>query len=116
MRIEDASVESYGAYLKDKYRPPSKGGNTRAWHQHVLTISGKRYSFLALGARKWVYVGDTVSFEWEWDETQRYRNINTDTVVVKNKNGNQVTRGIRGSKRWRTASARLPASRREQRD
>jgi hypothetical protein len=52
MRIEKAIVEHYAAYLKDKYRPPSRGGNTRAWHQHVLRINGETYAFLALGARK----------------------------------------------------------------
>jgi hypothetical protein len=116
MRVENAVVEKYGAYLKDKYRPPSQGGNTRAWHQHVLTIEGRTYSFLALGARKWVYSGDVLSFDWEWDESQRYRNILADTIKTRDKYGNVIVRGERSSKPWRTATTRLPASRREQRD
>jgi hypothetical protein len=116
MKIENAPVEHYGAYLKDKYRPPSKGGNTGAWHQHVLTIGGEKYSFLARGSRKWVFASDLVSFEWDWDETKQYRNIKPETVVAKDKGGKLVRRGDRTSKPWRTAETRMPASRREQRD
>lgn len=116
MRLENTKVEKYSALLKDKYRPPSRGGNTRAWHQHVLTIAGKTYSFLALGSRRWVFVGDIVSFEWQWDESNRYRNVIPETVVTRSKSGAVVVRGHRGSKPWRTANARMPASRREQRD
>lgn len=57
MKVESAKIEKYAAYLKDKYRPPSRGGNTGAWHQHVMTIEGETYSFLARGARKWVLIG-----------------------------------------------------------
>jgi hypothetical protein len=101
------------AVLKDKHRPPSKGGNTRAWHLHVLTIDRETYSFLALGARKWVFVGDTVSFDWDWDTTHRWRNIDPDTVITLDKAGSVVVRGHRGSKKWRNAEARMPVSRRE---
>ncbi|ARQ95297.1 hypothetical protein [Bradyrhizobium phage BDU-MI-1] len=114
--IMDAKVTHYGAYLKDKYRPPSKGGNTKAWHQHVLTIDGVKYSFLALGAQKWAYASDTVSFGWDWDDSKRYRNIVTDSFAAQDKDGKPVYRGNRNSKPWRTANTRLPASRREQRD
>lgn len=116
MKVEFAAPEHYGAYLKDKSRPPSRGGNTRAWHQHVLTIGGERYSFLALGARKWVFAGDTVSFDWEFDSSGKYRNVVLETFVTLDRNGKRCVRGDRGAKRWRTAETRLPASRREQRD
>lgn len=116
MKILSKSCESYQTFLKDKYRPPSQGGNTRAWHQHVLTIDGEKYSFLALGAQKWVFANDTVSFDWEWDKTERYRNVLVKSLVTKAKHGNPVVRGNRGSKSWRTAEARMPASQREQRD
>lgn len=116
MRIDNAPVEHYGAYLKDKYRPPSRGGNTGAWHQHVLTIRGEKYSFLARGSRKWVFASDLVSFEWDWDETKKYRNIKAESLITKDKNGKLVLRGDRSWKPWRTADTRMPASRREQRD
>ena len=52
-------------FLREKYRSPSKGGNTKALHSHVLTIDGGQYSFLALGTKQWAYKSDTVSFEYE---------------------------------------------------
>lgn len=116
MNTENAVVQSYGAYPKDKSRPPSRGGNTGAWHQHVLTIDGETYSFLARGARKWVFASDRVSFEWDWDESRRYRNIVPASLTTVDRHGRSVRRGDRTSKPWRTAEARLPASRREQRD
>jgi hypothetical protein len=116
LQILDAALEGYETYLKDKYRPPSKGGNTRAWHQHVVTIGGEKYSFLALGARKWAFAKDTISFDWLWDETERYRNIDSGTIVTKDASGKVVLRGERGTKPWRTAETRMPVSRREQRD
>ena len=116
MRIERTDIEDYQAYLKDKNRPPSKGGNTRAWHSHVLIIRGEKFSFLALGARKWVFASDTVSFEWNWNDTQEYRNIAPDTIKVWDKDGNEVVRGERGTKPWRTATTRLPGRRREWKD
>lgn len=116
MRVEKATVEHYAAFLKDKYRPPSRGGNTRAWHQHRLKIAGETYAFLALGAKKWVHAGDQVSFEWDWDASGKYRNIHSASIRTWDKAGNEVVRGERGSKPWRTAPARYPGSRREQRD
>ena len=59
--VENVIVSLYQKSATDKYRPPSKGGNTRAWHTHSLTINRERDSFRALGARQWVYSGDTVS-------------------------------------------------------
>lgn len=116
MRVDNAVVDEYRAFLVDKYRPPSRGGNTRAQHQHTMIIAGERYSFLALGARKWVYANERVSFDWEWDKTKQYRNVDRRSVVAWDKNGNAVIRGNRGWKKWRTAETRMPASRREQRD
>jgi hypothetical protein len=115
MRVERKTVESYTTKLLEPGRPPSKGGNTRAWHGHYLAIDGERYSFRALGTKRWVYSGDVVSFDWDWDQTRKYRNINTVSISVWDKHGNPVLRGERGSKAWRTATARMPGSRREQR-
>lgn len=70
MRVENAKVEKYRTFLKDKYRPPSKGGNTGAWHLHVLQVNGESYSFLNAGSQKFVFKNDTVSFEWEWDDAR----------------------------------------------
>lgn len=115
-RVENAKPDSYNAYLNEPGRPPSRGGNTRAWHAHVLVIEGTKYSFLALGARKWVFAGDMVSFEWRWNSTRNYRNILRETVQVVDKSGKTVVRGLRGDKPRRTAPARMPVSRREMRD
>jgi hypothetical protein len=115
-RVENATVESYSAFLVEHSRPPSKGGNTGALHRHSMTIDGKSYSFLALGAKKWVFAGDTVSFSFKTTDGG-YRNVLKPSLVTKDKNGAPVVRGDRGSKpTLRTAPARLPASRREQRD
>jgi hypothetical protein len=98
MKVERATVQKYTAFLKDKHRPPSKGGNTRAWHQHALIVDGERYSFLALGAKKWVYASDTVTFDWEWDNTRQYRNIEAASVRAFDNEGKPVVRGLRGDK------------------
>lgn len=116
MRVEQAEVEHYRAYLKDKYRPPSKGGNAGAWHQHVLRIGGENYSFLAAHAGKFVFKGETVSFDWDWDETKRFRNVVVDSVVAHRRDGSPVVRGSRGGKAWRIAETRLPARRSEWKD
>ena len=116
MRVEQAEFQSYGVYLKDKSRPPSRGGNSRAWHQHVITIDGEKYSFLATWSGKFVYKGETVSFDWEWDESGKYRNVDVASVVAWSKAGDKIVRGDRGSKKWRTADNRLPARRSEWKD
>ena len=113
MHVDRASIDHYGVYLKDKYRPPSRGGNTRAWHQHVLTIAGERYSFLAPWSGKFVYKGETVSFEWEWDDTMTYRHVDVTSVMATTSAGSAVWRGERGTKQWRTADTRPPGRRSE---
>lgn len=115
-RIGPTKIESYSARLIEPYRPPSKGGNTRAWHRHAFQVDGHWYSFVALGAKKWIYATDDVEFVWSWDDSGKYRNVDPDTIRTMSKNGEPVVRGERGSKKWRTAPARMPASRREQRD
>ncbi|MCZ4292054.1 hypothetical protein [Hoeflea alexandrii] len=113
MRIEKADLENYGVYLKDKSRPPSRGGNKRAWYQHVMVISGEKYSFLAAWSGKFVFKGETVSFDWEWDETHKYRNADAASVLAWTADGKQRRRGERGSKIWRTADTRPPGRRSE---
>jgi hypothetical protein len=108
LRIEKAVVEEYRASLKDKHRPPSRGGNTRAWHRHVLVIAGEQYSFLAANAGKFVYKDELVIFDWEWDQSGRYRNIDRKSVVAWDASGCPVIRGNRDDKTWRTADTRLP--------
>ena len=109
-RVENATIESYETYLKDRHRPPSRG---RAWHSHVIKIDEQIFSFLGLGFRKWAYKTDTISFEWQWESSQRWRNIDPDTFEARDKNGVEVERGHRGSKPRRTATTRAPVSRRE---
>ncbi len=79
-------------------------------------IDGERYSFLALGAKRWVFANDTVEFESHWDESGRYRNVDPTTIRTINARGEIVVRGVRGTKKWRSAPSRMPGSRREQRD
>jgi hypothetical protein len=111
VRIDQAEVEHYGVYLKDKSRPPSQGGNSGAWHQHVVTINGKRYSFLAPWSGKFVYKREKVSFDWDWDPNRSYRNIDASSVVALTESGEEVRRGQRNSKKWRTANTRPPGRR-----
>lgn len=111
-KITNKKIESYSKYLKEKSRPPSRGGNTKAFHAHYLVIGGETYSFLALGSQQWVFKTDLVSFEYEIKGT--YKNIIVDTLTTVDKNGCEVVRGNRGCKRkLRTADARMPVSRRE---
>lgn len=115
--IERATVEDYKAFLFEPSRPPSKGGNTSALHRHRFRIDGETYSFLARGSRRWVFAGDVVSFDWTFDATGTYRNVKTETLETWDKNGKFVERGDRRKKqKLRTATSRMPASRREQRD
>ncbi|MDP9838645.1 hypothetical protein J2T09_003417 [Neorhizobium huautlense] len=113
MKVEKAEIEHYGVYLKDKSRPPSRGGNKKAWHQHVITIGGESYSFLAAWSGKFVFKNETVSFDWDWDSTQKYRNVDVTSVVAYGKSDEGIRRGERGSKPWRTATTRPPARRSE---
>jgi len=80
----------------------------------VLTIEGETYSFRAFGSQQWVFTSNFVSFEYEIKGPSR--NIIPGTLETVDKKGNLVVRGNRGSKRIRTKTSRLPASRREQRD
>jgi len=113
--IRNRQIEAYRTYLKEPYRPPSKGGNTRALHSHVLVIDGQNYSFLALGSQRWVFKSDTVSFTFE--ASNGYNNIATETLTTLAPNGQSIVRGNREYKaKLRTAVSRMPGSRREQRD
>lgn len=115
--VERTKVTDYRASLREPGRPPSKGGNTSALHSHSLNIEGTWYGFLALGAQKWVFTADTVTFDWAWDTTSKYRNIIKDSIRVWDKNDVLVVRGNRGSKpKLRTAQTRLPARRSDWKD
>jgi hypothetical protein len=115
-RVEDTSVDAYTTVLKEPSRPPSQGGNTRALHLHGLNIGGHAYTFFALGTKKWVFKGDTVSFSYRLVDGQ-HRNVVRDSIQVRDAKGALVVRGDRGRKtKLRTAPARMPVSRREQRD
>lgn len=114
-RVEGGTVEKYSTWLKESYRPPSRGGNTAALHIHEMLIDGVKYTFYALGTKKWVYLGDTVSFEWELKDG-KYHNVKKQTIVTKDKKGQVVVRGDRGFKtKLRSAPSREPVSRREAR-
>lgn len=113
--VSNRQISDYTKILTEKSRPPSKGGNGKARHTHILTIDGERYSFIAFDSKQWVFKTDTVSFTYE--ASNGYNNIAPDSIVTKDKNGKPIVRGNRGfSKKLRTADTRLPGSRREQRD
>jgi hypothetical protein len=115
LKIENQKIDKYTLFRRESYRPPSRGGNTNALHSHVLEIEGVEYSFLALGSQRWVFKSDTVSFDYEVKDG--YKNIVVKTIVTLDLNGKLVVRGNRGYKdQLRTATARSPSSRREQRD
>ncbi|WP_299160301.1 hypothetical protein [Accumulibacter sp.] len=114
LRVENKKITSYGLFLSEPSRPPSRGGNTTALHSHVLEIEGEKFSFLARGSQQWVFKSDLVSFEYEINN--EYKNIVKETIVTTDRAGKFVDRGNRGYKQQlRTAPARMPASRREQR-
>jgi len=114
-RVDSKKITSYSMFLKEPSRPPSRGGNTGALHSHVLEIEGEKFSFLALGSQKWVFKSDIVSFEYKIENG--YKNIIKDTIVTIDRNGKVVSRGNRAfKKQLRSAPARLPGSRREQKD
>jgi hypothetical protein len=115
-RVENVKYDAYAAFLAEPSRPPSRGGNTRANHQHRMTIDKKIYSWLGLGSKQWVFKTDTVSFVWNLDPSGKYRNVIPESIEVIDKDGKPVVRGERGSKKWRTAETRAPVSRREWRD
>jgi hypothetical protein len=115
MKIENKKISDYKLYLKENYRPPSRGGNTTALHSHVIEIEGETYSFLGLGSQQWVFKTDKVSFSFEINAG--YKNIITESIVTIDRKGQTVVRGNRGYKQTlRTAQTRMPASKREQRD
>lgn len=115
LRIENKKITSYGTFLKEPSRPPSRGGNTRALHAHVLEIEGQKFSFLALGSQKWIFKTDIVSFEYQIENG--YKNIIKDSIITIDRNGNVVSRGNRAFKtQLRYTPARLPGSRRERKD
>ncbi|WP_084997612.1 hypothetical protein [Cronobacter sakazakii] len=113
--ITDKRISDYMKFLAEKSRPPSRGGNAKALHSHVIIVDGIRYSFLAFDSKQWVFKTDTVSFEYEVKDG--YNNIIKESIVTKDKNGNPIVRGNRGyKKQLRTVSARLPGSAREKRN
>jgi len=113
--IENKKIDNYTVFLKENSRPPSKGGNTNALHTHTLEIEGVKYSFFALGSKQWVFKSDTVSFDYEIKDG--YQNIVVETLATLDHDGKLVVRGNRGYKnKLRSATTRLPGSRRDQRD
>jgi hypothetical protein len=115
LRVESKKITSYGLFLKEPSRPPSRGGNTGALHSHVLEVEGEKFSFLALGSQQWVFKSDVVSFDYKIENG--YKNIIKETIITIDRYGKVASRGNRGFKtQLRSAPARLPGSRREQRD
>jgi len=113
--IDLSKVDEYTTILIEKYRSPSKGGNTSALHSHRLVIEGKEYFFKARGAKKWVYKTDKCIFAWYLENDRNQ--ILKETLEAYDKNKKFVARGDRRAKNvLRTADQRLPCSRREARD
>ncbi len=115
--VDRSAISDYRTGLCEPSRPPSKGGNTAALHGHSIKIGDTWYSFLALGAQKWVFASDTVAFDWAWDASGKYRNIIKESIRTLGKNGVPVVRGNRGSKpTLRRAQTLLPVRRSEWKD
>lgn len=94
--VERKKISSYKMFLKENYRPPSRGGNTNALHSHVIEVDGEKYSFLALGSQQWIYKNDIVSFEYKVENN--YKNIVNASIVTTDKKGQEISRGNRGFK------------------
>nr|DAZ31452.1 MAG TPA: hypothetical protein [Caudoviricetes sp.] len=113
--VSNKKISSYEKILTEKSRPPSKGGNSKARHTHIITIDGERFSFIAFDSKQWIFKTDTVNFEYE--NNNGYKNIIPQSIVTTDKDGKRIVRGNRGyTKKLRTADTRLPGSRRECRD
>jgi hypothetical protein len=113
--IKDAQIEDYRTSLQEHSRPPSRGGNQKALHRHVLIINGEEYSFFVNGRLQWVHKADRVSFRYK--VSGQFKNIQPETLQTVDSKGRQVVRGMRGvKKKLRTVPTRLPARRRERLD
>jgi hypothetical protein len=88
--IENAKIEDYFV------RPyePGKGGSgdsAKRLHIHSIVIDGAKFSFFAIGHEQWIHKSDTVSFDFEVKGS--FNNVQRDTVVVKDKDGQIISRG-----------------------
>lgn len=113
--LKSVNVDEYTTFLLEKSRSPSKGGNTSALHSHRLVIDDDEYFFKGRGAKKWIYKSDTCSFSYYVKGGRKQ--VIKGTIVTIDKAGNKIMRGDQRAKNvLRTASQRLPCSRREARD
>ncbi|EPA9111044.1 MAG: hypothetical protein E7G96_02710 [Serratia liquefaciens] len=114
-KVSGKKISEYQIYLIEKSRPPSRGGNGKALHSHVVIIDGVKYSFLANDSRRWIFKSDTVSFEYKIENG--FNNIVRESITTLDNQGIPIIRGNRGyTKKMRTADTRLPGSRRECKD
>ena len=96
--INGATFTKYQSFLIEAYRPPSRGGNTKALHSHRMLIGENWYSFLALGSKQFVFKTDTVKFEYV-KTPEGYLNVRKHTIVTKDAKGKMVHRGDRRFKK-----------------
>lgn len=96
--VNGANVTKYQTFLIEAYRPPSRGGNTKALHRHQMLIDENWYSFCALGSKKFVFKTDTVKFEYV-KTPEGYLNVRKNTIVTKDAKGKMVHRGDRRFKK-----------------
>lgn len=89
-RVEDAVVDLYFLQVLSTLPKPRHhySGNPPLIHQ--LTISGKKYSFIAGGHKPFVEDGDTISFNFQMNG--RYRNIQVSSIEVRDGQGRLVER------------------------
>ena len=114
-RREAVRIDDYKTFLFEFSRPPSKGGNTTALHTHTIWIGDEKFSFFARGARKFIFKGDAVCFDFIRTE-DGYSNILSHTVICRDASGKVVLRGDRRTKlKLRTSPTRLPSSQRDAR-
>lgn len=96
--LKNGNWEAYETFLIEAYRPPSKGGNTKALHTHRMLIDDNWYSFYALGQKKFVFKTDTVSFGYIITKNG-YRNVKKMTIITRDAKGKLVWRGNLGYKK-----------------
>jgi hypothetical protein len=111
--LEGVTIDDYKTFLPEPSRPPSRGGNTSALHSHAVFIGDRKFTFLARGAKKWIFKTDTASFSYR-RTPEGYLNILKKTVRTVDMTGAEVVRGDCGWKaKLRTSPGRMPGSRRE---
>ncbi len=95
--IDNGKAADYKVFLSEPSRTSGRGGNANALHSHVLTVGGVDYTFVAPGAQKWAFKGDTVSFAYETTDVggKTVNKLDRDTLTTTATTGKPIVRGNR---------------------